>query len=48
MLGVSDGVADDVLEENFENATSLLVDETGDTFHTTTTSKTTNSGFSDT
>ena len=48
MLGVSDGVADNVLKENFEDTTSLLVDEARDTFHTTTTSKTANGGFRDT
>lgn len=48
MLGVGDGVADDVLEENLEDTASLLVDEAGDTLDTTTTSKTADSGFSDT
>ena len=48
MLSISDGVTDNVLEENLENTASLLVNEAGDTFHTTTTSKTTNSRFSDT
>ena len=42
MLSVGDGVTDDVLEEDLENTTGLLVDETGDTLHTTTTSETTN------
>ena len=41
MLSVGDGVTDDVLEEDLENTTGLLVDETGDTLHTTTTSETT-------
>ena len=45
MLGICDGVADDVLEEDLENTTSLLVDKTGDTFHTATTGETTDSGF---
>ena len=40
VLGVSDGVADDVLEEYLEDAAGLLVDETGDTLHTTATSQT--------
>lgn len=48
MLGVGDGVADDVLEENLEDTASLLVDEARDTLHTTTTSETADSGFSDT
>lgn len=30
-----------VLQEDLENTTSLLIDETGDTFHTTTTGETT-------
>ena len=32
-----------VLKEDFQNTTSLLIDETRDTLHTTTTSETTNS-----
>ena len=43
MLSVGDGVTDDVLEEDLENTTGLLVDETGDTLDTTTTSETTDS-----
>lgn len=42
VFSVSHSVTDDVLEENLENTTSLLVDETGNTLHTTTTSETTN------
>lgn len=42
MLGVGDGVADDVLQEDFEDTASLLVDETGDTLDTSTTCETTN------
>ena len=30
VLGVSDGIADDVLQEYFQDATGLLVDEAGD------------------
>ena len=48
MLGVGDGVANDVLEEDLENATSLLIDETRDTLHTTTTCETTDSWLGDT
>ena len=48
VLGVGDRVADNVLEENLEDTASLLVNETGDTLHTTTTSETADSGFSDT
>jgi len=43
MLSVCDGVTDNVLQENLENATGLLIDETRDTFHTATTSETANS-----
>ena len=43
MLGVSDGVTDNVLQENLEDTTGLLVDEAGNTLDTTTTSKTTDS-----
>jgi hypothetical protein len=48
VLGVGDGVTDDVLEENLEDTASLLVDETGNTLYTTTTSETADSGFGDT
>lgn len=34
VLGVGDGIPDYVFEEYLENASGLLVDETGDTFHT--------------
>jgi len=33
VLGVGDGVADDVLEEDLEHAAGLLVDEPGDALH---------------
>uniref|UniRef100_A0A453CQ49 Uncharacterized protein n=1 Tax=Aegilops tauschii subsp. strangulata TaxID=200361 RepID=A0A453CQ49_AEGTS len=33
VLGVGDGVADDVLEEDLEDAAGLLVDEAGDALH---------------
>jgi hypothetical protein len=48
VLGVGDRVTDDVLEEDLEDATGLLVDETRDTLHTTTTGETTDSGLGDT
>jgi len=44
---VGDRVADDVLEEHLEDSTSLLVNETRDTLHTTTTSETTDSRLGD-
>lgn len=48
VLGVGDGITDDVLEENLENTASLLVDEARDTFHTTTASQTADGGLGDT
>jgi hypothetical protein len=48
VLGVGDSVADDVLEENLEHRAGLLVDEARDTLHTTTASKTADSGLGDT
>ena len=47
MFSISDSIADDSLEEDFENTSSFLVDETGDTLDTATTSETTDGGFSD-
>jgi len=41
MLGVGDGIADDVLEENLEDAASLFVDQARDTLDTATASQTT-------
>ena len=46
MTGVEGGTH--VLEENLENTTGLLVDETRDTLDTTTAGKTTDSGLGDT
>jgi hypothetical protein len=37
-----------ILKEDLENTTSLFVDKTGDTLHTTSASKTTNGGLCDT
>ena len=47
VLTVCDSITDDIFQENFENSTGFLVDETRDTFHTTTTSKTADSWLSD-
>ena len=47
MLGVGDGVTDDVLKEDLEHTAGLLVDETGDTLDTATTSETANGGLGD-
>ena len=48
MLGVSDGVTDDGLQEGLEDTTGLLIDHGGDTLDTTTASETTDSGLGDT
>ncbi|XP_058479739.1 uncharacterized protein LOC131455893 [Solea solea] len=47
MLGVSDGVTDDVLQEHFEHTASLLVDEAGDTLDSSAASQTANGGLGD-
>ena len=47
MLGVSDCISDNVLQENFQDTSSFFVDEPRDTFHSTTTSKTTNGRLGD-
>ena len=43
VLGVRHRVTDNVLKEDLEDTTSLLVDEARDTFHTATASETTDS-----
>ena len=48
VLGVSDSITDDIFQENFQDTTGLFVDQTRDTFDTTTTSETTDSWFGDT
>ena len=48
MLGVGDGVADNVLKEDLEDTTGLFIDETRDTLDTSTTSKTTDGRLGDT
>lgn len=40
---IGDRVANDILQEDLQDATRLLIDQTRDTLDTTTTSKTTNS-----
>jgi len=47
VLSVRHSVTDHVLQEHFENATSLLVDQTRDTLHTTSASKTTDGWLRD-
>ena len=48
MLGVCDGITDDVLQEHLEDTTGLLVDEAGDTLDTSTASQSADSGLGDT
>ncbi len=47
VLGVGDGVTDDVLEEHLQHTTGLFVDETGDTLDSASASQTTNGGLGD-
>ena len=47
VLSVSDGVSDDVLEEDFENASCLFIDEARDTLYTASASKTSNGRLGD-
>ena len=47
VLGVGDGITDDVLEEHLQDTAGLLVDETGDTLHTTTASQAADGGLGD-
>ena len=47
VLSVGDCITDDVLKEHLQHSTSLLIDETADTLHTTTTSETTDGGLGD-
>jgi hypothetical protein len=48
VFGVCDGITNDVLEENFQNATGFFVDQARDTLHTATTSQTTDGWLGDT
>ena len=48
VLGVGDGITNDVLKEDLEHSTGLFVDETRDTLHTTSASKTTDGRLGDT
>ena len=47
VLGVGDGVADDVLKEHLQHTAGLLVDEAGDALDTTTARKAADSGLGD-
>ena len=48
VLGVGDGITDDILKEHLQDTTGLLVDKSGDTLDTTTASQTADSGLGDT
>ena len=48
VLGVGDGITDDVLKEDLEDTAGLLVDQARDTLDTTTTSQTADGGLGDT
>ena len=48
MFCVGDGITDDVLKEDLEDTTGLLVDQARDTLDTSTSRQTTNGGFGDT
>ena len=47
VLGVGDSITDDILKEHLQHSTSLLIDETADALHTTSTSETTDSRLGD-
>ena len=48
VLGVGDGISDDVLKEDLEDTTGLFVDEARDTLDTTTTRQTADGRLGDT
>ena len=48
VLSVGDSISDDVFQENFQDTTGLFVDESGDTFDTTSSCKTTDGWLGDT
>lgn len=47
VLGVGDCISDDVLEEHLQDSSGLLVDEAGDTLHSSTTCETTDGRLGD-
>ncbi|TNN58803.1 DNA polymerase epsilon subunit 3 [Liparis tanakae] len=47
VLGVGDGVTDHVLQEHLQHSAGLLVDQTGDTLHSTAAGQTADSGLGD-
>jgi len=48
VLGVCDGISDDIFQENLEDSTGFFVDQPRDTFDTTSSRQSTDSGFCDT
>ena len=48
VFGVGDGITDDVLKEDLEDTSGLLVDQARDTLDTSTSRQTANSGLGDT
>jgi len=47
VFGIGDSIADDAFKEDLEDTSGFFVDEAGDTFDTTTTGETADSGFRD-
>ncbi len=47
VLAVGDSVADDVLQEHLQNASCLLIDESGDALHASSARQSTDGGFRD-
>lgn len=47
MFAVGDGVTDDILEENLQDSAGFLVDETGDSLHSTSAGQTADSWLGD-
>ena len=47
VFGVSNGVTDYVLKEDLQDSTGFLVDQAGNTFHTSTTGQATNGWLGD-
>ncbi len=47
VLGVGDGIADNVLQEHLQHPAGLLVDQTGDALDAAAARETTNGGFGD-
>ena len=48
VLGVGDGISDDVLEEDLQDSSGLFVDESRDTFDTTSSGQSSDSWLGDT